>query len=552
MIFNQENIKKILLENGYLEKDDIDSAEKKAKDAKKELADFLIESGTISRDLFGQAIAESLNISYLDLNSNFPSKETVLEIPEDIARKYRVVIFRKLSDKIIIATDNPNDKELKNQGVQKLKKILKAKNIEFGFSLSEDIDEIFLLYRHELETRFSEMISSGEIVISELLSGIINDAIAFRSSDIHFEPQKDEAIIRFRIDGVLHEAGRLPRNYYENILNRIKVLSNMRIDEHLNPQDGAIRFELNNDFVDLRVSVIPTIEGEKAAIRILSVYVRNFSLSEIGMSNSNKKIFEEASKKPFGMILIVGPTGSGKSTTLYSLLKELNSGNINITTIEDPVEYKIAGINQIQVNERANLTFANGLRSIIRQDPDVILVGEIRDKETAEISVNSALTGHLLLSTFHANDAATALPRLLDIGIEPFLLSSTLEIIVSQRLTRKICEKCRYSRDYSLAQLKSSFPAAKKFFKNKETLYLGKGCPFCNNTGFYGSTAVFEIIKITPQMKELILKNPTSNEIWKLAYSQGSRPMFEDGLEKVRNGIITMEELLRVTKPLEL
>ncbi|MDD5639501.1 MAG: ATPase, T2SS/T4P/T4SS family, partial [Candidatus Pacebacteria bacterium] len=225
---------------------------------------------------------------------------------------------------------------------------------------------------------------------------------------------------------------------------------------------------------------------------------------------------------------------------------------VNITTIEDPVEYKIAGINQIQVSERTNLTFANGLRSIIRQDPDIILVGEIRDKETAEISVNSALTGHLLLSTFHANDAATALPRLLDIGIEPFLLSSTLEVIVSQRLARKICEKCRYSHDYSLTELKKMFPVAKDFFKGKETLYLGKGCSSCNGTGLYGSTAIFEIIKITSKMKELILKNPTSNEVWKLAYSQGSRPMFEDGLEKVRNGIITMEELLRIAKPLDL
>ncbi|MCK9578126.1 Flp pilus assembly complex ATPase component TadA [bacterium] len=552
MVFSQENIKKILLENGYLEKSDIESAEIKAKESKKNLGSFLIESNIISKDLFGQAIAESLNVAYLDLNSNPSSREMVLQIPENIARKYRVVIFKKLSDKTILASDNPDNKEFFKKGIPELKKILRSKKIEIGFSLPEDIENVFLHYRHSLDTRFSEMFKSGNVIISELLGGIINDAIAFRSSDIHFEPQKDEAVVRFRIDGVLHKAGSLPRSYYENVLNRIKVLSNMRIDEHFNPQDGAIRFELGDEFVDLRVSVVPTIEGEKVAIRILSVYVRNFSLSEIGMSSENKKIFEESSKKPFGMILVVGPTGSGKSTTLYSLLKELNSGKVNITTIEDPVEYKISGINQIQVNERANLTFANGLRSIIRQDPDIILVGEIRDRETAEIAVNSALTGHLLLTTFHANDSATALPRLLDIGIEPFLLASTLEIIVSQRLVRKICEKCRYSKDYSVAQLNKAYPSAKSFFKKKETLYLGKGCPFCNNTGFYGSTAVFEIIRVTSKMKELIMKNPTSNEVWKLAYSQGSRPMFEDGLEKVRSGIITMEELLRVTKPLDL
>ncbi|MDD5639878.1 MAG: ATPase, T2SS/T4P/T4SS family, partial [Candidatus Pacebacteria bacterium] len=345
MIFDQENIKKILFENGYLEKSDIEYAEKSAKEAKKDFVSFLIESGLISRDLFGQAIAESLKLSYLDLNSNPPSNDLILKIPEEIAKKYRVVIFRKLSNGVILATDQPDSKELKKNGATVLKKLLNVKKIEFGFSLPEDINEIFLSYRHSLETRFSEMFSKGEIVISELLSGIVSDAISFRSSDIHFEPQGEKAVIRFRIDGILHEAGNIPRNYYENILNRIKVLSNMRIDEHLNPQDGAIRFELNNNFVDLRVSIIPTVEGEKAAIRILSVYVKNFSLSEVGMSPKNRKIFEEASRRPFGMILIVGPTGSGKSTTLYALLKELNSGKVNITTIEDPVEYKIAGIN---------------------------------------------------------------------------------------------------------------------------------------------------------------------------------------------------------------
>ncbi|MCK9393956.1 Flp pilus assembly complex ATPase component TadA, partial [bacterium] len=304
MIFDQENIKKILFENGYLEKSDIESAEKSAKESSQDLVSFLIETGLISRDLFGQAIAESLKLSYLDLNSSPPSSDLVLEIPEDIAKKYRVVIFKKLSNGIVLTSDQPDNKELKREGLAVLKKLLHTKTIEIGFSLPEDIDEMFLFYRHGLETRFSEMISVGKIVISELLNGIVSDAIAFRSSDIHFEPQKDKAIIRFRIDGILHDAGSVPRNYYENILNRIKVFSNMRIDEHLNPQDGAIRYELNNEFVDLRVSVIPTIEGEKVAIRILSVYVRNFSLSEIGMGKENRKIFEDASKKPFGMILV--------------------------------------------------------------------------------------------------------------------------------------------------------------------------------------------------------------------------------------------------------
>lgn len=552
MIFDQENIKKILIETGYLEDSDIREAEIAADAAKASFVDFIVDAGYLSKDLFGQAISEFLKISYLDLNSNPASREQTLEIPEDIARRYRIVIFKKLPGKLIIATDNPDNEALIHEGIDELKKTLDVQDIEIGFSLPEDIDEAFLFYRRKLETRFSEIASSGKIVTSELLSEIIHDAIVYRSSDIHFEPEKNRVVIRFRIDGVLHEAGVMPKEYYENILNRIKVLAGMRIDEHLAPQDGAIRFDLNKKFVDLRVSVVPVIDGEKTVIRILSVYVRNFSLAEIGMTEENRVLFEASSKKPFGMILVVGPTGSGKSTTLYALLKELNSGKINITTIEDPVEYKISGVNQIQVNQRTNLTFASGLRSIVRQDPDIILVGEIRDTETAEIAVNSALTGHLLLSTFHANDAATALPRLLDIGVEPFLLSSTLELIISQRLVRKICENCRYSQEYTANQLKTLFPTAKRFFSGKETFYKGKGCPSCNGTGYRGSSAVFELIRGTMEMKDLILKNPTSNEIWRLAYAQGSKTMFEDGLEKVRAGTTSMEELLRVTKPLEI
>jgi type II secretory ATPase GspE/PulE/Tfp pilus assembly ATPase PilB-like protein len=552
MNFDQDNIKKILIDTGYLEESDIKMAEREAEEAKVSFVDYMIESNVISRDLFGQAIAEYLGIDYLDINSNPPGKEQVLAIPEDIARRYRAVVFKRTPSKVTLATDNPDNEALLREGIDELKRLLGVEDVVIGFSLTEDIDESFLFYRTKLETRFSEIASSGKIVTSELLSEIIHDAIIYRSSDIHFEPQKDRVLIRFRIDGVLHEAGIMPKDYYENVLNRLKVLASMRIDEHLAPQDGAIRFPLKKKFVDLRVSVVPVVDGEKAVIRILSVYVRNFSLTEIGMSEDNRVAFENSSKKPFGMILVVGPTGSGKSTTLYALLKELNSGAINITTIEDPVEYKIEGVNQIQVNQRTNLTFANGLRSIVRQDPDIILVGEIRDQETAEIAVNSALTGHLLLSTFHANDAATALPRLLDIGVEPFLLSSTLELIISQRLVRKICENCRYSQEYSSAQLKRMFPSASKYFQKKETFYHGKGCPSCNNTGYKGSSAVFEIIKGTMEMKDLVLHNPNSNEIWRLAYAQGSKTMFEDGLEKVRSGLTSMEELLRVTKPLDI
>ena len=395
--------------------------------------------------------------------------------------------------------------------------------------MAEDIEESFVHYRKTLETRFGKIIQEEGKVIPQIIDEIIQDSLIFNASDIHFEPQSEEVLIRFRIDGVLQEVGRIPKNYYENMINRIKVQANLRTDEHFSSQDGAIHFEKGESVADIRVSIVPILDGEKVVMRILSKYVRGFNLSNLGLSAGNEKILTDAASKPFGMILVVGPTGSGKTTTLYSLIRILNKPQVNIATIEDPAEYKIKGINQIQVNKETNLTFSDGLRSIVRQDPDIILVGEIRDNETVEIAVNAALTGHLLLSTFHANDAATAIPRLLDMKVEPFLLASTMELIIAQRLVRRICENCRYS-----------------YTEKKQTFYKGKGCNVCNHTGYKGRIAIFEFIQITAEMQDLILKNPSSKEIWGIASKQGSKTLFEDGMEKVKSGITTIEELRRV------
>ncbi|MEN9342035.1 MAG: hypothetical protein RIQ54_291, partial [Candidatus Parcubacteria bacterium] len=301
--------------------------------------------------------------------------------------------------------------------------------------------------------------------------------------------------------------------------------------------------------IDLRVSIVPTVEGEKVVLRVLGSYLQGLGLHELGFSKDHQHQIETSAQKPFGMILVVGPTGSGKTTTLYGLLKLLNQADVNITTIEDPVEYKMKGVNQIQVNMATDLSFARGLRSIVRQDPDIILVGEIRDRETAEIAVNAALTGHLLLSTFHANDAATAIPRLIDMGIEPFLLASTCDLIVAQRLVRRICDHCRVSVVQSRDRIASEYPTVKRFFSDKKcTLYEGKGCSLCSQSGYYGRTALFEMIAITPEMQNLILRHPSSAEIWSLAQSQHTVSMFEDGIEKVRNGVTTIAELLRVVE----
>lgn len=427
--------------------------------------------------------------------------------------------------------------------------VFSQSKVIIAYGLPEDIDAALFHYRKPLATRFTKILEKQKRVAPEILDEIFSDAFSYHASDIHFEPRHKEVIIRFRVDGVLQEAGRISKEHYENILNRIKVTSNLRIDEHFAAQDGSLHYQKDNSVFDLRTSIVPTVEGEKAVLRILASYIKGLSLSDLGLSPEDQSVVEENAQKPFGMILITGPTGSGKTTTLYALLTLLNRSDVNITTIEDPVEYKTLGINQIQVNPQTNLTFAKGLRSIVRQDPDTILVGEIRDEETAEVAVNAALTGHLLLSTFHANDAATAIPRLLDMGVEPFLLSSTLELLVAQRLVRKICEHCRYSTDMSQKEIAAKYKGAEQFFADKTvTLYQGKGCDNCGHSGYKGRTAIFELINITKEIQELILKNPSSTEVWKLAQKQGAKRMFEDGIEKVKRGVTTLEELQRVAE----
>ncbi len=540
-----QKIKEILLKGSYISEEDAKKAEEAIGKTKSSIIDYLLGEELITKDLLGQAIAEYFNIAYADLNSNVPNSEQILSIPEKIARKYRVVFFSEKDDELIVTTDNPTKKGT----LEAVRSVFPNKNLTLAYSLTEDINSIFTHYRKPLSTRFSKIIKEEGGVAPKIIDEIVNDALSYKSSDVHFEPQRDDVIVRFRVDGVLREAGRIPKKYYENIVNKIKVESQIRIDEHFSAQDGAMRYSKNGNVVDLRISIVPTANGEKIVARLLSKYVQKFSLSDIGLSPEDQDRLSKASKKPFGMILVTGPTGSGKTTSLYAILKILNNPEVNITTIEDPIEYRIDRVNQIQVNNQTNLTFAKGLRSIVRQDPDVILVGEIRDKETTEIAVNAALTGHLLFSTFHANDAATSIPRLLDMGIEPFLLASTLELIVAQRLVRKICGHCRYSYKATVENMRGVADEIKKYVADGATLYKGKGCPACNHTGYDGRTAVFELISITPEMHDLILTNPSSGQIWDIAKSQGSKSLFEDGLIKVKNGITTLEEVARVAKP---
>ena len=547
MKFDQDTIIKILLDGNYITDDDVEKAKKYAEEYRADPIEYLLVEGLTSTDIIGQAIAESFNIPYANLNLKQPTKEQVMLIPEDIAKKIHAVVFDINDDEVVVATDNPNNSELKIE----LDKIFTDKNIKINFALSDQIDEMFVNYQQGLKTEFAKIIESKKRIAPEILDQIFEDALLLKTSDIHCEPQENKVVIRFRIDGVLHDAGELPKEYYENIVNRIKVQSKLRIDEHFSAQDGALRYVSKNYPypVDLRISIVPTLNGEKVAIRVLSSYVRDLTLSDIGLSKDLQDQIIKSTKKPFGMILVTGPTGSGKTTTLYSIIKIINTQKTNITTIEDPVEYKIQGVNQIQVNAQTNLTFAKGLRAITRQDPNVIFVGEIRDIETADIAVNAALTGHLLLSTFHANNATAAIPRFIDMGIEPFLTGSTIEMVIAQRLLRKICDSCKVSVSFTQDKMDKYGKEVSKYFKGHNTLYKGKGCAACSNTGFKGRVGVFEYLTTSPELQDLIGKSPSTKDVFELVRNQDFKTMFEDGVEKVKEGITTLDELLRVIIP---
>lgn len=531
----------ILLKLGYLSQENLKDLSAKDDQGK---IDELITKEILTKDIVGNAIAENYKLKYINLSKNTPSTEIVKKLPKGFAQRYKAVLTNIDKAKAIVATSHP-DKS--NTIIRELKNVLKVKNIEILYAFEQDIEEIQNIYRDPLQNRITEIINSNETIATNLFNELVNEAYEMKSSDIHIEPLSNKVVLRFRIDGILRVVGELTPDIYSNLLNRVKVLANLRIDQHFEAQDGAIRIDIDDIGLDLRVSIVPTVNGQNIVIRILSSYIKNLGLKDLGLNELDEILLTEASKKPYGMIITAGPTGSGKTTTLYSILKLLQKPEVNITTIEDPVEYKIDGINQIQVNTLTNLTFAKGLRSIVRQDPNIILVGEIRDRETVEISINAALTGHLLLSTFHSNDAYSVIPRLLDMGSEPFLLSSTLSLIVAQRLARKVCPNCKKSYEIKSKDLEKVLPSLKQVTKDNDiTLFKGEGCNTCNNTGYKGRIGIFEILSIDNDFKELIIKSPSSLDIKKLALKKGMRTFEIDGIEKMLVGEISQEELQRV------
>ncbi len=605
MAIKDTELGEILVAQSYVSDEEMKTCLKQAKDRGVGLLTVCTEKGLLTQSLYEQALAEHYKLPFYDITEKPPTPELIGKLPEEISREYHIIVVEAGAKGLTVATSEPGDATLEDAirmnyeqkdavmpereetnktketgesgetGESKDKKKKSKRSnvatkkpsgffskkdtdrkkfsgaITFVFTSQENIESALHHYRKPLATRFQQIIQDQRKVAPEILEEILADAIELRASDIHFEPQEDIVVVRFRVDGVLHEAGRIPREYYEGVINRVKIEANMRIDEHYAAQDGAIRHKSAAGPLDIRVNIVPIVDGEKIVMRLLAAYVRTLSLGDLGFSEEAQKVLEDTAHKPFGMVLTTGPTGSGKSTTLNALMKMRNQPDINISTIEDPVEYKMRGINHIQVNPKANLTFASGLRALVRQDPDVILVGEIRDGETADISVNAALTGHLLFSTLHSNDAATAVPRLLDMGVEPFLLASTLEVIIGQRLVRRICPECRYSYSISANDAKGLFPGASRFFSSnsKVTLYKGKGCESCGDTGYRGRVGIYEMLIVTEEIEELIINRATSADINDCARKQGMKLMFEDGFAKVLSGLTTIEELIRVAAP---
>ncbi len=550
---------KIISKIGLIDIEILDTALKSAQDKKEKLSTFLIKQNLIKSDEIGRLISHSLKIPFINLSKQKVEDKVLRLLPEIVARKQKMIVFDRNEKGLKVAMNNPLD--------YKMIKVLEKKvgdKIRPYFATEFDIINAFGLYRKSIQQEYALTIKkraieaqgsrAEDVPVIKLVNDLFSYAYTNHASDIHIEPTEKDIKIRFRIDGILYDVLSLPKAVLNTMISRIKILAKLRTDETRQAQDGKILTKVDDDKLDIRVSIVPTTKGEKTVMRLLSAKGKYFDLADLGMNNVDLKIVKKAIKESYGMILSTGPTGSGKTTSLYALIKILNNRNINICTIEDPVEYDLDGINQIQVDPKTSLTFADGLKSILRQDPDIIMVGEIRDSETAAIAVNSAMTGHLVLSTLHTNDSAIALPRLIDMKIEPFLVASTVNVVIAQRLVRKICMKCIVSYILSkeeVNELKEDIDLKK--FLNIDQLdeirfYKGKGCEHCNKSGYSGRIGIFEVLEVTDNIKELILTRSDGDKIKRVAIENGMTTMLEDGFKKAVSGSTTIEEVLRVIK----
>ncbi len=567
-----------LVKNEIVGKDIVAPVFERAQKDNIQLCNLLKEENILNELECTKAIATSLGYPFIDLTKEEISDNILNIIPEQVAKKSEVIVFDRDRNTLKVAMKNPDDMQM----IDFLKKKTNLDIMPYA-TTDDSIKTILKQYTKSLKAEFGEMIDkknddendddnsdenllkiAEDLPIVRIVDTLIKHAILEGASDIHIEPQEKNVVVRYRIDGVLRQAMTLPKTALSGIVARIKVLSNLKLDEHRLPQDG--RFKIKNDEykISFRVSVLPVFDGEKIVMRLLDETSAGLSLEKMGLQGEALEVIQREIHKPNGMVLVTGPTGSGKTTTLYTVVDILNSSEVNISTIEDPVEYRMNGINQTQVYAKIGMTFAAGLRSLLRQDPDIIMVGEIRDKETLEIAIHAAMTGHLVLSTLHTNSAAGAIPRMVDMGVEPFLIASTTNVVVAQRLVRRLCIECRKS--YKLNQ-KEVETLGKNYdidtildtlykiggLKNDTKwtdieLFKPVGCSKCNNSGYKGRTGIYEVFEITEDIEKLITQNATSDEMEQKAHESGMVTMVEDGFLKVVQGLTSIEEVMRVTK----
>ena len=578
-----ENIqlKDFIKDAGIVKDEDLTAALNEAESNGKRLGEVLIKKKLISEVQLRKLYAYILGVPFVDLSKEIIPADILQIVPEPIAKKHKIVAFEKKGRELKIAMLNPED-------IQTIDFIRKKTGFKITTCLTseESIEIILRQYEKSLKAEFGDIIKRdasevGEEEVEEdlekiaqglpiirIVDTLIKHAILQEASDIHIEPDEKEVRVRYRIDGILHDAMTLPKQVAQGIIARIKVLSNLKLDEHRVPQDGRFKIDKEGKKMSFRVSILPIFDGEKIVMRLLDESAKGLTMEQMGIYGNALEIMHRQIKKPNGMILVTGPTGSGKTTTLYTIMDILNTSEVNISTVEDPIEYRMPRINQTQIYPKVGLTFASGLRSLLRQDPDIIMVGEIRDNETMEMAIHAAMTGHLVLSTLHTNSAAGSLPRLLDMGAEPFLVSSTLNVVVAQRLVRKLCSGCRkeyklteadlktlesnYKMDEVLESIKKS-GILKDKLKDKDTwkdikLFKKQGCEQCGNEGYHGRLGIYEVLEVDEEIGKMITQKCTSDEIERKAKEKKMLTMLEDGFIKIIQGITSIEEILRVTK----
>ncbi len=581
MKVDAKQLKEFLVDADLVEEKTINDAMKLAAETKRPLSDILLKQKVVTEENLRKMYAYILGIPFVDIEKEIIPKEILQLVPEPIARKNNIVAFQKHGKELRVAMLNPDD----IQTIDFLKKKTGLKILPC-FTSQTGIFAALRQYERSLKAEFGDIISdekkedavadeeslekiAQDLPIIKIVDTLLKHAILQLASDIHIEPDEKEVHIRYRIDGVLQETMTLPKQVLSGIVARIKVLANLKLDEHRIPQDGRFKIEDDSKKISFRVSILPVFDGEKIVMRVLNESAKGLTLEGMGFWGLSLERIHAAIKRPNGMVLVTGPTGSGKTTTLYTVMDILNTSEVNVSTIEDPIEYRMPRINQTQVKAKVGMTFASGLRALLRQDPDIIMVGEIRDSETMQIAMNAAMTGHLVLSTLHTNSAAATISRMADMKAEAFLVASTVNVILAQRLVRKICPNCKKEVKISAKQLKRikdslDFSIITKAVQKSDDVelkvlqdvkgleqavfYKGEGCDKCGGEGYKGRVGIYEVMEVSESIQRLISSNATATEIDKLARKEGMFSMFEDGLIKAMTGVTTLEEILRVTE----